>query len=694
MSNNINFDYKNLSPFKWFVLENFPFIEADFDALTEWQLFCKLGKEINKIIDSQNIVGEQAENLTNAFNNLKNYVDNYFDNLDVQDEINNKLNEMATDGTLQEIISVYLNSKAIFGFDTVADLKQATNLINGSYAKTLGYYNINDFGGCIYRIIENDNYVIDNGQYIELNNGLIAELIINKTINVRQYGVYENDSNDDTIQLQKLINFAKSKNIKIVGNKNPIKLTSTIDIPVYVDIENVYFKFYESNNYINNYGIFVNANSTHNNWQVAYPDALRGSMVNCTLRNASENSINGIYNYSNQLFNNLYFAGFNISFKVDSNYLDSWKFTNITVESRYNSNDYNIQFGYLGDQITIDNIHYLAYDTNAIAIGSGHNGIRLNNIISHGTIKCEGSNILIDNLHMEADSSQIICINTMLKLSGAYLYHNKTASSHNFDLSDNSYVILDNCKIRYEMDKSDLSTDDYDANLTSSTLIGRNCYKLIGNRQNISENLFANFKTNLGVSLSPEFIYSNKYSFDIKDNQLFKPRSANGIRLTEISNWKENVGTYYYAVKPVADFTRQIHYWQYTNTYNINVPDTTKGVAIGAESGFWRVYRGTTSGSYDKYVDISIERGTIIDDGVFCNGFKWQTRTPSGVDTFLSFDETLSYQNKNVIIFAKNTPTAGTWKKGDIILYTNYNGSNDKGWICTVAGTPGTWQTL
>ena len=49
MEKNTNFKYINLSPFKWFVLENFPFIEADFDALTEWQLFCKLGKEINKI---------------------------------------------------------------------------------------------------------------------------------------------------------------------------------------------------------------------------------------------------------------------------------------------------------------------------------------------------------------------------------------------------------------------------------------------------------------------------------------------------------------------------------------------------------------------------------------------------------------------------------------------------------------------
>ena len=48
---NNEFDYKKLAPFKWFVLENFPFIEADFDAITEWQLFNKLGNEINKIID-------------------------------------------------------------------------------------------------------------------------------------------------------------------------------------------------------------------------------------------------------------------------------------------------------------------------------------------------------------------------------------------------------------------------------------------------------------------------------------------------------------------------------------------------------------------------------------------------------------------------------------------------------------------
>jgi len=113
------FEYKNLTPFKWFVLENFPFIEADFDALTEWQLFCKLGKEMNKIINSENTLGTQIENVTNAFIELQKFVNNYFDNLDVQEEINNKLNTMAQDGTLQNIISEFLKIKTELLFNSV-----------------------------------------------------------------------------------------------------------------------------------------------------------------------------------------------------------------------------------------------------------------------------------------------------------------------------------------------------------------------------------------------------------------------------------------------------------------------------------------------------------------------------------------------------------------------------------------------
>ena len=166
------FEYKNLTPFKWFVLENFPFIEADFDALTEWQLFCKLGKEINKIINSTNTLGIQVESLTD-------YVKNYFDNLDVQEEINNKLNEMAQSGQLQEIIGQYINLHGVLAFDDNNAMKSAANLVDGSICKTLGNTSYLDGKGAFYRVrpIQNTDIVDGNNIVALYNKNLIAEKI-------------------------------------------------------------------------------------------------------------------------------------------------------------------------------------------------------------------------------------------------------------------------------------------------------------------------------------------------------------------------------------------------------------------------------------------------------------------------------------------------------------------------------------
>ena len=58
----------------------------------------------NTIIPTINNNGLAVEELQNKYIELKNYVDNYFTNLDVQQEINNKLDEMAQSGELGELI--------------------------------------------------------------------------------------------------------------------------------------------------------------------------------------------------------------------------------------------------------------------------------------------------------------------------------------------------------------------------------------------------------------------------------------------------------------------------------------------------------------------------------------------------------------------------------------------------------------
>ena len=101
--------YIPLTPFKGWVLENFPFIEANFDAITNYELICLLVKYLNEVIANQNSVEELGTDLVNGYNALLAYVNNYFDNLDVQEEINNKLDEMAQTGILTDIIKDYVD---------------------------------------------------------------------------------------------------------------------------------------------------------------------------------------------------------------------------------------------------------------------------------------------------------------------------------------------------------------------------------------------------------------------------------------------------------------------------------------------------------------------------------------------------------------------------------------------------------
>ena len=95
---------------------------------------------------------EVVNNNADLLAELESYVQNYFKNLDVQTEINNKLDEMAKSGELENIIASYINSNALIIFDNVESMKNSTDLINGSTVKTLGFYEKSDGGSAIYKI--------------------------------------------------------------------------------------------------------------------------------------------------------------------------------------------------------------------------------------------------------------------------------------------------------------------------------------------------------------------------------------------------------------------------------------------------------------------------------------------------------------------------------------------------------------
>ena len=101
--------FKELSYMHMKALQNFPYIEADFDALTNYELLSKIVEYLNNVISNNNEQNEVVTNLYNAFVSLQNYINDYFDNLDVQEEINNKLDDMTASGELTEIIKSYVD---------------------------------------------------------------------------------------------------------------------------------------------------------------------------------------------------------------------------------------------------------------------------------------------------------------------------------------------------------------------------------------------------------------------------------------------------------------------------------------------------------------------------------------------------------------------------------------------------------
>ena len=180
----------------------------DKESGTVLQQTARMYARVNMLIRMFNKLSKQTketvEDYIAKFNELYNYVHDYFDNLDVQEEINNKLDAMVEDGTLQEIITTYIQSNVAWTFDSVANMKLATNFVDGSYAQTFGFYSYGDKGGALYKIREiGQNETPDEMTVIALADPtLVAELIKQPTMNVKQFGAKGDSNTDDTVAIQ------------------------------------------------------------------------------------------------------------------------------------------------------------------------------------------------------------------------------------------------------------------------------------------------------------------------------------------------------------------------------------------------------------------------------------------------------------------------------------------------------------
>lgn len=271
MINTNNSKIGNPFPFRVFCQKVIPL--AFDESLSYLELLYSLLHYLKEIvIPAVNNNADAVTELQNLYNELKTYVDNYFENLDIQEEINNKLDEMAESGQLTDIIAQYLELAGILAFNTVEELENADNVVNGSICYTLGKIIYNDGFGSYYKIrnILNTD-IIDDDNIVRLNNfnNLIAEKIPNYYIN--KMITFENNENDEIETNYKFKNvdfsfdYAYNSIISIIKLKSisQLKMVATggIDESPESNIKSP-FDYAQNNNYdlVINAGMFNTSN--------------------------------------------------------------------------------------------------------------------------------------------------------------------------------------------------------------------------------------------------------------------------------------------------------------------------------------------------------------------------------------------------------------------------------------------------
>ena len=96
-------NYTELKPFRFWCQKVLPLVYDD--TLSYYELLCKVVDYLNKTMEDVETLEGDVTSLYTAYDELQAYVNTYFDGLDVQEEINNKLDDMATSGELTELLT-------------------------------------------------------------------------------------------------------------------------------------------------------------------------------------------------------------------------------------------------------------------------------------------------------------------------------------------------------------------------------------------------------------------------------------------------------------------------------------------------------------------------------------------------------------------------------------------------------------
>lgn len=313
------------------------------DSMTYEEQILWLCKFINEnIIPAINNNNEQVNKLTSLVNELTNYINN----LDLQDEVNNKIDELLENGTLEDIMIKILNS--LKTYNNINEMINDNTLTLNQKCFSMGYNNNLDGGSSYYIITEK----IENGNNltkIDLANGLQAQMIYDKEIFIA----------DVTILNDNLIN-------ELLNNGTILKSNDNIIVNSGIKINNNNLILKNMKFECNTNGItLITLNGNNINIDSCYFTGSCGEYVRITGKNSSLinsvldatncNGIHGIFinGINNNVLNNKFIDMF--GFNIQTLQSKHTTISNNTFENNHTTGTYIAQGGESVITLIVDN---------------------------------------------------------------------------------------------------------------------------------------------------------------------------------------------------------------------------------------------------------------------------------------------------------------------------------------------------
>ena len=182
--------YKDLHPFRYWCQKVLPLVYDD--TLSYYELLCKVVDYLNITMVDVSTLNSDVINLHEAFKQLQEYVNQYFSNLNVQNEINKKLDEMAVNGTLADLMGRFM-VRIYKTFDEVPK-----TLPIGITFKVLGRHTLNDGGSGTWYVTNNTT-----DKYNEVYNGNYY-VLVQEPLNIVSAGCVDTNGNINVDKMNSL----------------------------------------------------------------------------------------------------------------------------------------------------------------------------------------------------------------------------------------------------------------------------------------------------------------------------------------------------------------------------------------------------------------------------------------------------------------------------------------------------------